>query len=212
MRKNTQRRCSGATQKEDRRKRQRPLSSSSMSIKAVLFCAGKHKYDDVLLVKRAGSCLDSLQSLVGGRITVLSHKQGSDANWVAYARENGLGLRLPPNYTACGTLRRLGFTGRGTLLPGAYFGDVVLCRNDAELGEERSLMQEDVAQLATAHHRYAVETGQEELTDDEKKDLAALNATIRQYQAEAAQEERAVRKRKRMDDDDAGAERKEVKV
>jgi len=197
---------------EDGRK-DRAHFPSCMSIKAVLFRAGKLKYDDVLLAKRAGSCLDSLQALVGGSISILSHKRDSDAKWVAYARENGLGLRLPPNYTACGTLRRLGFTGRGTLLPGAYFGDVVLCRNDPELGEEKSLMQEDLAQLAAAHHRYAVETGQEELNEEEKKGLAALNATIRQYQAEAAQEERAAgKKRKRMDDDDAGAERKELKV
>jgi hypothetical protein len=184
-----------------------------MSIKAILFRAGKAKYDEVLLEKRAGSCLTSLRALVGGSITILPHTRENASPWVAYARENGMGLRLPPNYAACGTLRRLGFATRGTLLPGAYFGDVVLCHNDQETGEEEAMTADDLALLATVYHRYAVETGQEELNEKEKKDLAALNATIRQYQAEMAQEERvAGKKRKRVDDDDISVERKEVKV
>jgi len=66
----------------------------SVSVKAVVFKTESIKYEEVMLERKKGSCLKSLQVLVGGPISILPHMAGSGAGWVAYANDEGMGMRF----------------------------------------------------------------------------------------------------------------------
>ena len=137
-----------------------------MSIRAALFRAGRPKYEEVLLAKKSDSCLDALQALVGGNIEIVPHKKASGAQWVAYANEDGMGLDLPSNFVAWGTLLYLGFPGRGTVIPGAYFGNIVLCK-----AKSKSMTKEDFLALEGAYSKYVKELGEEPLSSGEQDEI-----------------------------------------
>lgn len=124
--------------------------------RAILFDAGKIKYDIITLPPKKGR-LDALQARVGGNIELLVHRMPlALAPFVAYANETGLVDGLPSNLVAWGTLLQLGFRDT-SLIPGAFAGNVVL------LGKkEKSLTDTDLATVEAAYRAYLKEIGEEE--------------------------------------------------
>jgi hypothetical protein len=153
---------------------------SFMSIRAALFRAGRPKYEEVLLAKKSDSCLDALQALVGGNIEIVPHAKASGAQWVAYANEDGMSLDLSSNFVAWGTLSFMGFPGRGTVIPGAYFGNIVLCR-----AKTKSMSKEDFETLEGAYNKYVAELGEEESSGDEEEAATAAAPKKRKREEDA---------------------------
>jgi hypothetical protein len=79
---------------------------------------------DVITLNPKRAKLAQLQELVGGGN--IERVPTFKSTFVAYANENGIGLDLPSNYLAYGILLNLGFNVSSALLPGAYFGPIVL--------------------------------------------------------------------------------------
>ena len=127
------------------------------SLRAVLFEAGAITYREVSLRKKGGSYLEALQRHVGGNIEILPHKKANEAHWVAYANEDGMGRNLPSNFVAWGVLRHLGFESRYTVVPGAHLGNILLCVNDPEGEDEKSLTDADVARVQKAYAKYVAD-------------------------------------------------------
>jgi hypothetical protein len=137
-----------------------------MSVKAVVFKTGARKYEEVLLEKKGGSCLKSLNALVGGSITLIPHKKGHKGGWVAYANDDGMTMNLPSNYLAFGVLHFLGFYG-ATIIPGAHFGNIVLCK--CRGGNEVSMQEADLEAVAAAYEKY-----RKEMEDEDEEEEAEV--------------------------------------
>lgn len=103
--------------------------------------------------------LKRLQALVGGHIEGLPHPQGYKAPWTAYANEDGANENLPSNFLAWGVLHNLGFID-SSILPGAYFGNVVLLGKN-----EKALTAEQLELVEKARQDYLSELGEEEGSD-----------------------------------------------
>ena len=130
-----------------------------MSLKAIVFNAGESTYSEVMIEKKKdGSCLKSLQKLVGGNITIIPHTDGGEAGVVAYGNEEGFDLQLPAGYVSHAVLKHLGFHGQGQLIPGAYCGNIVLVGHNPKTGNEKSLTKKQLAAVAAA---YKLEMGED---------------------------------------------------
>lgn len=84
---------------------------------------------------------ETIQTIVGGPFQLLPHKR-DDAQYVAYANEEGLAKQLRRNDLAGWALNRLGFLTENLPMGKAYAGNVVLMRND-----EGSLTEEQISYL-----------------------------------------------------------------
>ncbi len=118
----------------------------------VLLAPAKGKYEIVTLPPRATK-LKELQRLVGGTVTTIP--PGRTQGLTAYANDEGMGLDLASNYLAWGVLTQLGFDTRGTVLPAAYFGAIVLTGAGS-----KSLTVAQLAQVETAWQAYRAQLGE----------------------------------------------------
>ena len=98
--------------------------------------------------------LDRLQTLVGGNIELLPHRQGYEAPWTAYANEEGMNEGLPSNFLAWGVLRHLGFVDSSMGLC-FYFGNVVLLGRGGG-----ALTAKQIEKVETARKAYLKEMGE----------------------------------------------------
>jgi hypothetical protein len=132
--------------------------------RAIVFDAGKIKYDIITLPKK--DRLGALQKLVGGRIEHLVHSQSPDeASFQALANEEGVNINLPSNFVAWGTLMELGFQDT-SLIPGAFAGNIVL------LGKKgRTLTDKDLVTVERAYRRYLKNIGEEDQDEEASRGL-----------------------------------------
>lgn len=100
-----------------------------------------------------GKRLKKLQELVNGNITIIPHKKYYEAAYVAYANDEGFSMDLPSNFLAWSILRKLGFNTRGTLIPCAYLGNIVI----GSTNEERGLTDKQIAEIVSIIEEVAKE-------------------------------------------------------
>jgi hypothetical protein len=92
--------------------------------------------------------LETFQSHVKGNISILPHKDGFNAPFVAYASDTGLIDGHASNFLSHGTLVHLGFMSE----LGLHFGNVVLTGQTN--GEARALTKTEKKQVLMSVKKY----------------------------------------------------------
>lgn len=129
---------------------------------AVITCASHPGQLEGRLKYAEYKTLEELQQLVGGGyVTLVPHKKGMDAEWMAYANEEGMIKDMPQNDLAAHVLYQLGFL----LCPPTYtyYGPIVIMKQG-----EKSLTKKQRAMLEETVAKVIAELNEEEEEEEEK--------------------------------------------
>ena len=135
---------------------------------AVITCA----FDPLLFEGRLKfveyKTLEELQQLVGGGyVTLVPHKKGMEAEWMAYANEEGLIKDMPQNDLAAHVLYQLGFL----LCPPTYtyYGPIVIMKKgEKSLTKKQQTFLEDTVSDVVAEEESSSKKEEQEEKDSKK--------------------------------------------